>query len=181
MKIIQRKIKDIKPYERNAKKHDGKQITKIAESIETFGFNQPIVVDKNDVVIVGHGRLFAAQKLGLKEIPVLKIDISEEKAKAYRLADNKLNESEWDMGLVIDELKELSMEMLDLTGFDRELILEDDAKDDDIPDLPKKPISKLGDVYELGEHRIQCGDSCSEEAVEKLLNSTKCPSCGYLN
>lgn len=110
----------IKPYPNNAKKHPAEQIAKIAKSIKAFGFNQPIVVDKDFVIIVGHGRYFAAQKLGLEEVPVLVIDISDEKAKAYRLADNKSNESAWNEELVLGELKELSVDLIELTGFNLE-------------------------------------------------------------
>ena len=112
------KIESIKPYEGNAKLHPDKQILQIAKSIDAFGFNQPIVIDKDNIIIVGHGRYQAAKILKLKEIPILKVDLNEEQAKAYRLADNKLNESGWDMNLVIDELKGLSEEMIKLTGFD---------------------------------------------------------------
>ena len=132
MDIKQCPIGDIKPYERNNKKHPEKQVEQIAASIETFGFNQSIVVDKNNVIIVGHGRFEAAKVLGLTEVPVLRIDIDDEKARAYRLADNKLNESEWDMEAVTAELKELSLPMLELTGFSKELLLENNT-----PDLSK--------------------------------------------
>lgn len=117
------KISLIKPYEKNAKKHSKKQIQQLANSIKEFGFNQPVVVDKDGVLIVGHGRLEAAKFLGFKEVPAITLDISEEKANAYRLADNKLNESEWDMKLVIDELKNLNVDIFDLTGFDKDLII----------------------------------------------------------
>lgn len=113
-----KKIDQIKPYERNAKEHPQKQVEQIANSIKAFGFNQPLVVDKNNVIIVGHGRYYAALLLGLDEVPCLQVDLTEEQAKAYRLADNKLNESKWEMGLVLDELKTLSLEMVELTGFD---------------------------------------------------------------
>jgi hypothetical protein len=117
-------IKLIKPYEKNAKKHPKKQVEQVAASIKEFGFNQPLVVDKNNVLIVGHGRLEAAKLLGLKDVPVTVVDLTEEQAKSYRLADNKLNESEWDMALVIEELKGLSEPMLELSGFDSQLVLE---------------------------------------------------------
>jgi DNA modification methylase len=166
-------IGELKPYELNAKKHPKKQIQQVANSIKAFGFNQPIVVDKDNVVIVGHGRLEAAKLLGLKEVPVLKVDLTDDQAKAYRLADNKLNESEWDMKLVIEELKDLSEPMLDLTGFEKDLIVEPEEKDDEVPDVPEEPKSKLGDIYQLGEHRLMCGDSTSLEAVEKLMDGQK--------
>lgn len=171
--ISQVPVTKLVPYEKNAKKHPKKQVQQVANSIETFGFNQPIVVDQNNVVIVGHGRLEAAKLLGLKTVPVLKLDITEEQAKAYRLADNKLNESDWDMQLVVEELKGLSMPMLDLTGFDRDLVLESDDKDDEVPLIPEKAQSKLGDLFELGPHRLLCGDSLSVAAVEKLMDGRK--------
>lgn len=116
-------ISDIQPYPQNAKKHDKKQITQIANSIKAFGMNQPIVVDKKGVIIVGHGRYYACLEAGIEpEIRV--VDLNEEQASAYRLADNKLNESEWDMKLVLPELKGLSEEMFNLTGFDKDLLIE---------------------------------------------------------
>ena len=114
-------LKDIKPYEKNAKKHPEEHIQKIANSIKEFGMNQPIVVDKDGVIIVGHGRYEACKLLGIE--PEIKIvDLDKERVNAYRLADNKLNESEWNMALVIEELKGLSEEMVDLTGFDKSLL-----------------------------------------------------------
>lgn len=173
MKITYVPINDIKPYGKNAKKHPDKQVIQIANSIKEFGFNQPIVVDKENVIIVGHGRYQAAHYLDLQEVPVLVVDIPEEKAKAYRLADNKLNESAWDMQLVIAELKELSLPMVDLTGFSRSLVLNPDKKDDEVPEVPKVAKSKPGDVYEMGNHRIICGDATKAEDFIKLMKETK--------
>lgn len=172
MDIKLRKIEEIKPYPNNAKEHPEKQIKKIASSIQEFGFNQPIVVDKDDVIIVGHGRYIAAKFLGYDEVPVLKVDLSEEKAKSYRLADNKLNESKWQMDIVIQELKSMSLEMVDLSGFDRNIILE--TKEDN-PDLSKigKPKSVSGDVYDLGPHRLICGDSTDPMTYKSLLRDEK--------
>lgn len=163
----------IKPYEKNAKIHPKKQIEQVANSIKEFGFNQPIVVDKDNVVIVGHGRLEAAKLLGLKDVPVITANLTDEQAKAYRLADNKLNESEWDMGLVIEELKGLSKEMFDLTSFDQDLLIEPDEKDDEVPEVPEEPQSKLGDLYILGNHRVLCGDSTKIEDVDRLIGMEK--------
>ena len=133
-------------YEKNAKKHPKKQIEQVANSIKEFGMNQPIVVDKQGVIVVGHGRYEACKSLGWSEEEILKyvkvVDLTEEQAKAYRLADNKLNESDWDMNLVVEELKGLSNEMLDLTGFDKDLIIEPDEKDDEVPETPEEPQSK---------------------------------------
>lgn len=168
-------VSQLIPYEKNAKKHPKKQVQQVANSIKEFGFNQPVVVDQNNVVIVGHGRLEAAKLLGLTEVPVLQVKLTKEQADAYRLADNKLNESEWDMSLVIEELKGLNNAGfdIDLTGFDKDLILEPNAKDDEVPDLPEEPKSKLGEIYQLGNHRVMCGDSTKLEDVEKLMDGKK--------
>jgi DNA modification methylase len=171
------KILKIKPYHKNAKKHPTKQIEAIAKSIKEYGFNQPIVVDKDNVIIVGHGRYEAAKALGMTDIPVIQVQLTEEQAKAYRLADNKLNESEWEMEKVIDELKGMSDEMVDLTGFDRDLLIEPDDKDDEVPEVSEEPKSKLGDLYELGNHRVLCGDSTKKEDVERLMDGKKALIC----
>lgn len=168
-----RPITGIKPYGKNAKKHPDDQVLMIANSIKEFGFNQPIVVDKEGVIIVGHGRYLAAHFLGMDQVPVLELDLDEEKVKAYRLADNKLNESDWDMQLVIQELKDLSMPMLDLTGFDRKLVLNTDEKDDDVPEVPETPKSKRGDIYQLGNHFLLCGDSTDETDFNRLMSNVK--------
>ena len=166
---------EIRPYEKNAKKHPKKQVEQVANSIKEFGMNQPIVVDKNGVIIVGHGRYEAIKSLGWEVKPewIKVVDLTEEQANAYRLADNKLNESEWDMPLVLAELKDLSDEMFDLTGFDKDLILEPDEMDDDVPEVPEEPKSKLGDLYELGKHRVLCGDSVMIDNLEKLMDGVK--------
>src|SRR3990167_5748028 len=163
----------IKPYTKNAKKHPKKQIEQVAASIKEFGFNQPIVVDKQGIIIVGHGRYEAAKSLNLTDVPVITLDLTEEQSNAYRLADNKLNESEWDMGLVIEELKGLSDEMFDLTGFDKDLIIEPDEKDDIIPENVE-PKAKLGDLYKLGNHRVLCGDCTDESVVNRLTRGIEC-------
>jgi len=165
-------LSEIIPYFKNAKEHPQKQIKKVAASIQEFGFNQPIVIDKQKVIIVGHGRYLAAQFLGLPNVPTLTIDLNEERAKSYRLADNKLNESDWTMEIVIEELKSLSLQMLDLTGFDANLILE--TKEDD-PDLSAigAPRSVLGDIYQLGEHKLICGDSVDPNTYKALLGDEK--------
>ncbi len=168
-KIEWRDVSTITPYENNAKKHPKKQVQQVADSIREFGFNQPIVLDQAGVIIVGHGRFAAAKLLDLGQVPTITVDIDEEKAKAYRLADNKLNESDWDMDLVVAELKELSLPMLDLTGFSRDLVLENDDKDDVVPGAPDVPRSKPGDVYQLGRHRVVCGDSTKPETYAVLM------------
>lgn len=168
---------EIRPYSKNAKKHPKKQIEQIANSIKVFGMHQPVVVDKKGVIIVGHGRWEAMKFLGWDEKHIEKYvqvaDLTEEQAKAYRLADNKLNESEWDMNLVIEELKGLSEPMLELTGFDSDLIIEPEDQDDVVPEVPVEPVSKLGDLYILGNHRVLCGDSTKIEDVERLMDGRK--------
>ena len=162
-------ISEIKPYKKNAKRHPEKQIKQVAASIKEFGFNQPIVVDKNKVIIVGHGRYEAAKMIGLEDVPVIEVDLTEEQARAYRLADNKLNESEWDMDLVIEELKEMSAQMIDLSGFSKDLILEDDPKDDYVPEVAPTVKIKTGDMFRLGRHILLCGHAPKKEDYVKLV------------
>lgn len=180
--IVQDKaISDIKPYQKNPRhKYD---INKVAQSIKEFGFQQPIVVDRAGVIIVGHGRYEAAKSLNLKTIPVTIADLPPEKAKAYRIADNKTNEySDWDMGLLIQEFTDLldNNYDLELTGFDSDelekLIVgekEGLTDEDAVPETPEEPKAQLGDIYKLGEHRLMCGDSTSIDAIEKLLDGTR--------
>jgi len=133
-----------------------------------------LVIDKDNNLVIGHCRLEAAKSLGIQEVPTLRIEnLTEQEIQALRLADNKLNESEWDMNLAIDELRCLDDDLLDLTGFDKDLLIEPDDKDDEVPEVPVKPQSKLGDLYELGKHRVLCGDSTKIEDVEKLMNGRK--------
>lgn len=123
-KVIMRPAGEVKPYPKNAKMHPDKQVRQIAASIKEFGFNQPIVVDTAGVIIVGHGRYRAATEiLKMAEVPVIELELTPEQVKAYRIADNKLAESEFDFELLLPELKELSPAMLELTGFTNELIL----------------------------------------------------------
>lgn len=168
------RIETLKPYERNAKKHPGTQVKRIADSIREFGFQQPIVVDVENTIIVGHGRYEAAKLLGMKELPVIKADLSPERAKAYRLADNQLNAlSVFDMTLVIAELRGLDDVMVELTGFSKDLIVEVQEKDDSVPETPIEPISKRGDIYTLGKHRVMCGDATSLNDVKSLMGEMK--------
>jgi len=178
MQIYQRPLSDIKPYEKNPRqKYD---IQKVAQSIKEFGFQQPIVVDRAGVIIVGHGRYQASKSLGLETVPVVIADLSPEKAKAYRIADNKTNEySDWDIGLLQQEFTDL-LDInydLELTGFDADelekLIVgeKDGLTDEDaVPETPEEPKAQLGDIYKLGEHRLMCGDSTKIDDVDKLIN-----------
>src|SRR3990167_6574023 len=164
-------------YEKNTKKHPDSQLKLIAESLKEYGWKQPIVTDKNDVIIVGHGRWLAYQKYpeGIKEPWIIKAgDLNPEQVRGYRLMDNKSNESDWDMALALEELKDLDKLGFDisLTGFDKDFLIEPDEKDDIIPtDAPTR--AKLGDVWLLGEHRVLCGDSTKKEDVERLMRDRK--------
>lgn len=119
LNIVYRQIKDLKPYKKNAKKHNKEQVEQIANSIKEFGFTQPVIVDKNNEVVAGHGRILGAKKAGLKSVPTVCLeDLTEEQIKAYRLVDNKLNESEWDSDLLkqsLDEIAEMDMEVFGFT------------------------------------------------------------------
>lgn len=177
----------IQPYSDNAKKHPDKQVKMIADSIKRFGWQQPIVVDTQGIIIVGHGRYMAWQKYpeGMDEPWIVDNEgktisgkqgreLTRKEIQSYRLADNKLNESDWDLEMAIEELHSIDDPALqELTGFDMDLLLEPDEKDDVIPETPEEPKSKLGDLYELGNHRVLCGDSTLLTDVERLMDGKK--------
>lgn len=174
-----KKISEIIPYEFNNRNHSQEQVDRIANSIKEFGFNQPIVIDESNIILVGHGRHLAALKLGLKEVPVLiKKDLSETQKKAYRILDNKLqNDSTWsfdnlelELGFLEDNGFELEPWGLDdLRGlFDQE---DPEVEDDEFEESEcenEETFIKLGDLIELGAHRVMCGDSTSAEDVATL-------------
>lgn len=178
MNIQQVKIEKVKPYDKNPRKNKA-AVDYVANSIKEFGFQQPIVVDKDMVVIAGHTRLKAAKKLKLKEVPVVIADnLTEEQVKAYRLADNKTAEkAEWDFDLLTDEL--LSLQELDFDmeqfGFDFDFGEDEEAVEDDNweADVPEEPISKRGDIWVLGRHRLMCGDSTDAADVALLMDGNK--------
>lgn len=125
LNIVYRQIKDLKPYKKNAKKHTKEQVEKIANSIKEFGFTQPVIIDKNMSVVAGHGRILGAKKAGIKNVPTVMLEeLTEEQIKAYRLVDNKLNESEWDYSLLDEELENLTEDIdMDLFGFEENVDL----------------------------------------------------------
>lgn len=179
MIIIDVPINEVKPYKNNPRQNE-KAIEQVRQSIESYGFKQPIVVDKNDIIVVGHTRFYAALDLDLEVVPVLVADdLSDAECKAYRIADNKTSEfAEWDMDLLKIELNEVD----DLfTGFSVEELndlIPDEANsgltdDDAVSDVPDEPIAKLGDIYQLGNHRLMCGDSTEIDHIEKLMNGKK--------
>ena len=167
-------LSEIKPYKKNAKQHPKKQVDQIAFSIERYGFNQPLVLDLNNVIIVGHGRFEAAKKLELEEVPCYIVNLSADKAKEYRLADNKTNESDWDQELLIEALKEIDEKIVESIGFDLDLIkdiTEDGFDSEEEYDKIDEPVAKLGDIYQLGRHRLMCGDSAKRDDMKKLMDS----------
>lgn len=171
MNVQNRKLSELTPYPGNAKKHDKKQIANVAESIRQYGFVQPIVVDRDDVIIIGHCRALAAKKLGMDEVPCVSMDdLTPEQVNALRLVDNKSNESDWDFDLLADELPGLDLSAFD---FDWGLPIEEESEviEDTAPDVDtdNEPVTKLGDVWQIGRHRLMCGDSTSIDAVETLM------------
>ena len=172
------------PYARNSRTHSSEQISQIAASIKEWGFTNPILIDASGGIIAGHGRLLAAQKLGIDEVPCIIADgWTEAQKKAYVIADNKLAlNAGWDnemLAVEFGELKELGFD-LPLTGFsDDEIsalspqIVEGLTDEDAVPDAPAEPKTVLGDVWLLCNHRLMCGDSTSIDAVEKLMDGQK--------
>lgn len=177
MEIRSVKIKEIKPYDRNAKKHDDTQINNVAESIRQFGFVQPIVIDSNGVIVIGHCRFEAAKRLKYAEVPCIMVDdLTPEQVDALRIVDNKTNESPWDIDLLTEELQDLDLSMFDFAWDLMEETAEaTEITEDEAPEVDKTndPISKFGQIWKLGRHRLMCGDSTSEENVKALLGGAK--------
>jgi DNA modification methylase len=169
------------PYARNSRKIPQRAIDKVAASIQEFGFRQCIVVDKDGVIVCGHTRWLAAKKLGLREVPVhVAENLTPAQVKAYRLMDNRSHqETDWDLDLLGPELEDLKGLDFDLalTGFDpREieaLLLAPNDAEDDAPPLPDNPVSKPGDLWQLGPHKLLCGDATKAEDVARLMNREK--------
>lgn len=188
MQIQQLNAEDIKPYNKNPRKNDD-AVNVVAKSLEEFGFQQPLVLDENNVIVVGHTRFRAAKKIGLATVPcVIAKGLTSEQINAYRIMDNKSAEyASWHDGLLVQEMTSLleadydldltgfsSLELKDL-GFDLDLgfVEEGLTDEDDVPDLPDEPVTKLGDVWQLGSHRLMCGDSTNMEAVGSLMGGQK--------
>lgn len=180
LQVEYRKVEDLIPYARNARTHSDEQVSRIAGSIQEFGWTNPILVDGTNGILAGHGRLAAARKLGMSEVPVIELaGLSKTQKRAYILADNKLAlDAGWDDELLKVELEELKLEGVELDdiGFSSEelddLLTVDDSDDSDEPDIPEPkpdPVSKRGDVWTLGVHRVMCGDSCSATDISKLV------------
>jgi DNA modification methylase len=184
-KIEWRSVETLIPYAKNARTHSDEQVAQIAGSIKEFGFNNPVLVDKENSVIAGHGRIMAARKLGMDKVPVVELEhLTESQRKAYVLADNRIAlNSGWDTSMLSLELQDLKDDIdLSLLGFDPDELnallnpieeTEGLTDEDAVPDVPDEPKTKLGDIYILGNHRLMCGDSTSIDAVEKLLEGQK--------
>ena len=185
LQVEYRSPDDLTPYARNARTHSAEQVAQIAGSIREFGFTNPILCDEQGTIIAGHGRLAAAQKLGLEKVPCITIaGLTDTQRRALILADNRIAETAgWDAEMLRVELEELTEAGadLDLIGFDEESLdeliggLEDEHTEGDTEpeEPPANPVSRRGDVWQLGKHQLMCGDSTSAEDVAKLMEGEK--------
>ena len=181
LQIIYKKTADLLPYARNARTHSDSQVAQLAASIKEFGFNNPVAIDADGVILCGHGRVMAAQRLGMDEVPTVCLaHLTDIQKKAYILADNKLAlNAGWDNDMLKVELEDLKFSNfdLDLVGFSTEELDEimnqneepEVEEDDYTVAVPEEPKAKLGEIYILGKHRLMCGDSTSIADVEKLM------------
>ena len=185
LKIINLKLSELKPYANNARIHDEQQVKQIVNSIKEFGWTNPILIDENNNIIAGHGRIMAAKILKLESVPCIPIkDLTEAQIKALVIADNQLalnaNWHEDILKVELEALKDFDFN-IDLLGFDDKFlnsllepeIVEGLTDEDAVPEMPEEPKTKLGDIYQLGNHRLMCGDSTSIDAVEKLMDGKK--------
>jgi len=185
MKITVKKVDSLIPYVKNSRTHSPDQVAQIAASIKEFGWTNPILIDGANGIIAGHGRLMAARKLGHKEVPTIELkDLTETQKKAYIIADNRLAlNAGWDNEMLTIELNDLLADgfALDILGFDpKEIaallepeVVEGLTDEDAVPDVPEEPKTRLGDIYQLGNHRLMCGDSTSIDAVDELMDGQK--------
>ena len=179
--IVSRKVDELIPYARNSRTHSDAQVAQIAASVREFGWTNPVLVDGENGIIAGHGRVLAARKLGMDEVPCIELaGLTDTQRRAYIIADNKLAlNGGWDDELLAIEFSELADAGFDnlLTGFTQdeidaltpEQIPEGLTDEDAVPEVQAEPVSKLGDVWVLGKHRVMCGDSTSIDAVETLM------------
>jgi DNA modification methylase len=174
MNIVMKYVPELQEYDNNPRNNEA-AITAVANSIKEFGFKVPIVITSDNVIIAGHTRLKASVLLGLTEVPcIIADDLNDEQIKAFRLADNKTAElATWDLSKLEDELADIDMDMLQFGFEELEELLPDNAADDDFDiddEIPEIPFSEIGDIYELGPHRLMCGDSTDAKQVETLLD-----------
>ncbi len=174
MQVVMKKISSLLEYDNNPR-HNEEAIEAVANSIREFGFKVPIVISSDNVIIAGHTRLKASVSLGFEEVPcIIADDLNDEQIKAFRLADNKTAElATWDLSKLEEELSHIDMDMLQFGFEEMEELLPDNASDDDFDitdEIPEVPFSQLGDIYELGSHRLMCGDSTDSKQVATLLD-----------
>jgi DNA modification methylase len=174
MQVVMKKITSLLEYDNNPR-HNEEAIESVANSIREFGFKVPIVISSDNIIIAGHTRLKASVSLGLEEVPcIIADDLNEEQIKAFRLADNKTAElATWDLSKLEEELSHIDMDMLQFGFEEMEELLPDNASDDDFDitdEIPEVPFSQPGDIYELGPHRLMCGDSTDSKQVSTLLD-----------
>ena len=165
-------VNDLQPYEHNARKHDTEDVEAIKKSIEQFGFNDPIGIWSDENLIVeGHGRLLAAKELGMEEVPCIRLDhLTDEERRAYALAHNKTAElSAWDFNTL--DLELAGIEEIDMSqfGFDSPVEELEAVEDDYEPEIPEEPRTKVGDLYQLGKHRLICGDATDVDVIDRLM------------
>lgn len=185
LNVEQREVATLIPYAANSRTHSDAQVAQIAASIKEFGWTNPILVDGDNSIIAGHGRLLAARKLNMDEVPVIVLDhLSKAQQRALVIADNQLAlNAGWDMDMLKAEIEDLKLDDfdIDLLGFDEKFLdglLEPEpttglTDEDAVPEVPETPKTVLGDVWVLGNHRLMCGDSTSIDAVDKLMNGAK--------
>lgn len=183
--IEQVSVSTLIPYARNSRTHSDEQVSQIAGSIREFGFTNPVLIDADGTIIAGHGRVMAAKKLGLETVPCIRLGhLTPSQVRAYVIADNKLAlNAGWDDQMLRSELESLQEDgfNMDLTGFSEEElaellepeVVEGETDPDQTPEVPVEPITKLGDVWILGNHRLMCGDSTSIDAVQKMMAGSK--------
>lgn len=174
-------VSTLTPYARNSRTHTAQQVKQIAASIREFGFTNPVLIDEANGIIAGHGRVMAAEHLQLDVVPCIRLDyMTEAQKRAYVIADNKLAlNAGWNDELLKVELDDLHSRDYDLSllGFDAgelesimQIKLDDDSDDDEVPEAPSIAVTKLGDIYQLGAHRIMCGDSTNANHVSALMS-----------
>ena len=183
MQIEQIPLKELTPYTRNSRTHSEEQITQVVASIVEYGWTNPVLIDDSGMIIAGHGRTMAAARLKMTEVPCIRLsNLSENQKRAYIIADNQIAlNAGWDEALLHEELEALKIEEYDLQllGFsDAELDdlltdTEEEVVELPIPEPPVNPTTKLGEIYQLGNHRLMCGDSTSIEAVDRLMDGQK--------
>lgn len=175
IKVEYLSIEQLKKYENNAKIHTPEQIEQIKKSIQEFGMNDPIAVWKNNEIIEGHGRLIACQQLGIKKVPVIRLDkLTDEQRKAYGLVHNKLTmNTDFDFSLLDEELASLEDIDMSLFGFEKMEIEEPKPIIEDNPPEEVEPRTKLGDLWQLGDHRLICGDSTDTAVIDRLMDGVK--------